>query len=410
MPIFDSFLADTSASFLGFLQPEHNHHHDVPDVHHHGRHDEFLGLAAAAPVATEIHDHGARVTEHSDFLFGNSLPTLLTSSKESTSLISPDKLKPQMFMMADASAFYEAVKPQAILVYDHLVKNVLPKLDPFGDGREEPDAQGWSKMVPRGLRWFLAADIFSGFVVACSLFSPCDVPLKSWLLGGILLGFPVSELVNKVAKKRPAFQWYRLIATQLRDGSDVKTMKLGGILFLDQFQNPVHKSETEERQENKHWFTSFKFDRVELVTGYQVVTAERGDSGNGPVSWVLEGSFDGVDWVVIDERTNFDVPRQRGQPTIIIDDMAHLDEASTAFRSAFIIELVGCAASFAWLVAGTSWVSAGTETCVDSAPFLWYPSYLIVVLLWSMIGTIAVGLIVSAVATIVIGSKTEEPR
>lgn len=406
MPLFNSLLSghiDRGASFLDFLQSGHPHE----DTQVHNNHHDFLGVAGSTALAPAAHVE-VPCTDHSDFLFGSLGSTSLPgSSKQSTALISMDKLVPKLSMMAGATVFYEAVKPQVILVGNHLWSNVLPKLDPFGDGKEEREPPtSWCKSVPRGLRCFLAADIFSGLVVLSSLFSPCDVPLKSWLLGGILLGFPVSEIVNRVAKKRPAFQWYRLIAKQLRDGSDVKNMKVEGLLLFDQFNLPIHKSETEERPENKHWFCSLKFDRVELITGYQVVTASRGDVGKDPVSWVLEGSFDGVDWIMIDERERVDMPRERGAPTAVFEDMAHLDDSTSAFRSSFLLEVAGNAAAFAWLVAGTSWVSLGTETCVDSAPFLWYPSYLIVVLIWSVLGTITIGLIVSAVAMIVLGVKS----
>ena len=69
-------------------------------------------------------------------------------------------------------------------------------------------------------------------------------------------------------------------------------------------------------------------------------------------------------------------------------------------------------------LAGTSWVSAGTEACVDSAPYLWYWSYFLVVVMWSSLGTVTIGLIaprahfvalppqVCAVAMIMVGSKS----
>merc|ERR1712217_185052 len=127
-----------------------------------------------------------------------------------------------------------------------------------------------------------------------------------------------------------------------------------------------------------------------------------------PVAWVLEGSFDGVDWVVVDERDGVEMPRGRGVATELFEDMPHLDDATSAFRCGFLVEVMANIASFAWLVAGTAWVSLGTETCVDSAPYLWYPSYIIVVITWSFIGTMVVGIIVSAVSMVALGAKQSQ--
>lgn len=51
-------------------------------------------------------------------------------------------------------------------------------------------------------------------------------------------------------------------------------------------------------------------------------------------------------------------------------------------------------------------MSAGTEACVDSAPHLWYWSYFLVVVMWSSLGTVTIGLIACAVAMIMVGSKS----
>merc|ERR1712187_252625 len=137
-------------------------------------------------------------------------------------------------------------------------------------------------------------------------------------------------------------------------------------------------------------------DQRELVTAYQLITDLAAQPACDPANWKLEGSLDGLDWVLIDESVGQLVPRERGAPTTIFEDLLHLEEATASFRSAFLAEVAANSGAFAWLVAGTVWVSAGTETCVDSAPWLWYSCYLIVVIVWSFMGTITIGLIVSA--------------
>ncbi|CAE8618854.1 unnamed protein product [Polarella glacialis] len=84
----------------------------------------------------------------------------------------------------------------------------------------------------------------------------------------------------------------------------------------------------------------------------------------------------------------------------------NFEEPTAAFCAAFLVELAANAAALGWLVAGSSWVSAGTDAYVDSAPFLWYSCYLMVVFIWSLLGTMTTGLIASAVATVLPGSKS----
>ena len=88
-----------------------------------------------------------------------------------------------------------------------------------------------------------------------------------------------------------------------------------------------------------------------------------------------------------------------------LEELLHLPDAQATFRQGFLAEVAACAGSFAWLLlgqpmvlkgscgAGTSWVSKGTEACVDSAPYLWYWSYFLVVVMWSSLGTVTIGLI-----------------
>lgn len=76
-----------------------------------------------------------------------------------------------------------------------------------------------------------------------------------------------------------------------------------------------------------------------------------------------------------------------------------LDSAVGAFRVGFLCELLANAASFAWLVAGTIWISSSTDTCVDSAPLLWYSCYLMVLATWSFFGSATILLIMGAVAS-----------
>mmetsp|Transcript_90911 Transcript_90911/g.294182 ORF Transcript_90911/g.294182 Transcript_90911/m.294182 type:complete len:403 (-) Transcript_90911:76-1284(-) len=347
------------------------------------------------------HVTSATPTTHEDFLFCGRSPVLQgeASVSHDAACVKAETFSPKLSMMAGATELVKAVAEVA--------RKQAKRLDPFEDGREEREPpSGWGKYVPRGLKMFVASDLFSFLVLTQSIGDTCDWPLKTWLVGGILLGYPVSRLVHSVASARPSFQFYRLVVRGLRDGGPPGDAKLDGLVLFDQFSLPIERAYVEERQEGMYWFATLKRDGAELVTGYQLVTHRTAAPGLDPVSWTLEGSADGVDWQSIDECEGQPVPRERGAATALFEDLLHLEDATSAFRGAFLLEVAANAAALAWLVAGTAWVSSGTETCVDSAPLLWYSCYLIVVTAWSFLGTMTIGLIVSAVAMIVLGVRS----
>jgi hypothetical protein len=353
--------------------------------------------------------HMKALNSGEEFLFNVPLPKMTGTGHSSSSLpalLQPAKYftpKVKMSMLAGAGtvagALLTVTRKQAAL------------LDPFGSGHEEQrEETGWCRVIPRCLRFALASDLWGLFILASSLHLPCDVPLRTWIVGGMLLGFPVDALVQRVAKNRPSFSTYRLTITELRagSGSNPNDFKLDSIVLYNQFGVAIHGSRLRKRLEDNMLFVDIT-DSEEMVVGYQLVTHRTSNPATDPSSWVLEGSKDGRSWQLMDECSGEELPRARETATVLYEDLLHVGDSVSAFRSAFLCEVFATAVSFGWLVAGTSWVSMGTESCVDSAPFLWYSSYFTVVTVWSFLGTITILLIISAVAMVALGSKPPTP-
>lgn len=322
---------------------------------------------------------------HEDFLFGSASKAGGTRPW----------LRPKISMVAGLGTVAGAVLQVARKHSPHL---------PFTDGEPERDQPtGWTLLLPRALRACLAFDVLGLFLLGSTLHCSCDVPLRSWFAGGLLLGFPASRLVENVAKSRPSFRFYRLHVTEGRS-CDGEATDLDGLVLYDQFGLPMDMYRTQQRKELNYWFVTLA--EAELVTGYHLITSRSSSPQLDPSSWVLEGSYDGVTWQMLDECEGETLPDGRGVATFLYEDLAHLVDGTAAFRRAFLVELALSAASFAWLIAGSAWVSQGTETCVDTAPLLWYSSYFTVVLVWSFLGTVTTGLIVSTVAMIILGRRT----
>lgn len=279
-------------------------------------------------------------------------------------------------------------------------------------GRDEDDDStpqeketGFFRIVPRGLNMFAAADAVSLLVILATRHMDCDVPLATWLAGGVLMGFPVSCLVHSLANAKPKFSQYRLDCSNLRGGGEPNRMDIDGLQLLGKLGEEVSQQCVQGPEGNgSRW--SVKFDSPELIAAYRIITGGGGSTATDPAAWVFEASNDGASWTRLDETTGQELPRSRGTASEIFDELFHT-EASRSFRGAFLVEVAAVAAAFAWLVAGTSWVGAGSESCVDSAPMLWYTCYLIVVSAWSLLGTVTIGLIVCAVAMVVLGVKAQ---
>lgn len=67
------------------------------------------------------------------------------------------------------------------------------------DGEHE-EKSGFPYYVPIGMTLLAAADIYMGGVLLHSIPFIIDVPLKKWIVGGLLLSYPASMLVDRVAK------------------------------------------------------------------------------------------------------------------------------------------------------------------------------------------------------------------
>eukprot|EP00403_Amphidinium_massartii_P009483 CAMPEP_0178417776 /NCGR_PEP_ID=MMETSP0689_2-20121128/24744_1 /TAXON_ID=160604 /ORGANISM="Amphidinium massartii, Strain CS-259" /LENGTH=371 /DNA_ID=CAMNT_0020039143 /DNA_START=197 /DNA_END=1308 /DNA_ORIENTATION=- len=268
---------------------------------------------------------------------------------------------------------------------------------------DEPE-KGWCKYVPRGLTFFATVDAVGALILAATRNNICDFPLRHWIVGGMLLGFPASYLVHRVAAAKPAYSIYRFTALQLRGGGDPDEMLIDGLALFRLGNLPIESPMTQQPDGNsggKSFLVTL--DSAEVIASYQVISSN-GDVAKDPVAWKLEGSNDGLHWEPVDAAEEPDFPRARRQASALLEDLLHL-ENDNSFRKAFWLEVGMTAAAFGWLMAGTSWVSASSEACIDSAPLLWVPSFVNIVFSWSALGTMTVGLIVSAVAMVAIGAK-----
>jgi len=281
-----------------------------------------------------------------------------------------------------------------------------PGLDPFSDEKEGDKETGWCKFVPRALRVFYWSDLITAGVLVQSLYYVCDVPLRTWLAGSLVMGFPLTDMVHRIATRgNPRFKVVRLTINKIRGAADPENFQLDSVVLLNRCGAPIHRSLVDQRHEANYWFVELR-EGLELITGYQLITHRTEGPECDPISWVVEGSVDGVNWQLVDQCNDEPMPRQRETASQQYEDLLHLPDAQAAFRQGFLAEVAACAGAFAWLVLGTSWVSAGTEACVDSAPHLWYWSYFFAVVMWSSLGTVTIGLIVCAVAMIMVGSKS----
>lgn len=285
------------------------------------------------------------------------------------------------------------------------------RLDPFRTSEDE-EPTGYVKCVPRALRVFLTFDAAVALLLLGNLHAICDVPLKLWLAGVLFLGFPTSYLVTRMANTKPTYKYYRLVATRLRGGHDVADARWGGVQLFDGYDLPIPHQQVEEVEDTTDgsiWYATL--ESADLVSGYAIRTHESANPSNDPTGWTLEGSNDVFNWTVIDEMQSqegvfldFRVPTERQTWTAKIKRLAHLEDAHLSWRASFMLEMVFSVGSLAWLFAGTVWVNDGTYFCVDTAPWLWYPSFLMVTTAWSALFTGCFTIIVSAVAMLAMGA------
>lgn len=247
----------------------------------------------------------------------------------------------------------------------------------------------------------------------------CDSPLRLWLWGSIVLGFPADLAVKTFAWcNRPRFKRYRLKVLKLRGGGE-GAGRISKVILYDEFgelfndplsPNELNVEDFEIHDESSCYLISFP-KWPEVVAGYRIES-----KGEQPqldlVEWELAGTNDMSFGAEKDEEawTVLHLVDKDGARLLDTNiEATDLVDQSVAFRQAFFLEVLQNCAAFAWLVAGTSWVAASSETCIDSSPTLWYYTFFTSVITWSGLGTMSTGLIVSAVAMIILGVKAAPP-
>jgi len=283
----------------------------------------------------------------------------------------------------------------------------------FDRGEEDPnasEASGWTKFVPRALIVFTVFDVMNTAVALYTHHYICDLPLRAWLLLSVLFGLPADLVIKGYSWfQKPRYRIYRITINRCRDDMVMpESYGMEKIIFFDENGfNIEEQVPCESPLEPEGNFKTFTFEFPVMVVGYQLVTSAQAPVGNDPVDWKLECSNLGAVWETMDEVEGAPMPRQRNQPTQVFDALLTVEE-NAAFRQAFVMEVIFSAGAFVWLVLGTSWVARASESCIDSAPPLWLYCYCLVVFAWSLMGTITCGLIVSAVAMIILGVKSPQ--
>eukprot|EP00929_Paragymnodinium_shiwhaense_P009868 TRINITY_DN11424_c0_g1_i6.p1 TRINITY_DN11424_c0_g1~~TRINITY_DN11424_c0_g1_i6.p1 ORF type:complete len:471 (-),score=91.87 TRINITY_DN11424_c0_g1_i6:70-1482(-) len=365
--------------------------------------DAAFGLGAAATsTVTSAAAKGSVDASNSaafnDFLFGRSS----SSAGDKAAFID---LTPTVSVVSGALAMADEALTK-------LLSTPLCKFFDFTDAAgDDPSNKmtGWAKVVPQMVRLQMLFDILTMVVIILSRHGMCGVPLRAWLVAGMLLGYPMTWFVNKLAKCHPAFRQYRLVARSLRKGTDdLDAMKIDGIQLYDRLGLPIPAesivSQGSSAERGCEWIVDVGVPT--MVTGYALITSTDGSPQTDPVKWVFEGSNDGVNWEILDDAKAPQVPMTRGFLCERQDYLLHLEECASVFRGAWFVEVIATAIAFAWLLKGTAWVAAGSELCVDGAPSLYYFCYLIVVVTWSILGTCTMALIASAVAMVLFSQKS----
>lgn len=345
--------------------------------------------SAAARVPTDAAAHeDAQLSSHEDFIFGCDRKSNRISADAFNSLT------PAYSMMG----WFTAAKMS------------------FDRGEEDPNSaepSGWTKFVPRALMVFTAVDLVNFTVAIATRSYVCDIPLRFWLMTSVLLGLPADGVIKAYSWfQKPRYKVYRLTINRCRDDMVMpENFGMENIIFFDEngynIEDQVPRTSDEEEGAAASNQRTYTFEFPVMVVSYQILTSASAPVGNDPVDWKLECSNAGVLWELMDEVEGAPMPRKRREPTQVFDALITVEE-NASFRQAFVMEVILCAGAFAWLVLGTSWVARASESCIDSAPPLWVYCYCVVVFAWSLMGTITSGLIVSAVAMIILGVKSPQ--
>lgn len=334
--------------------------------------------------------HGGPPQDHGDFLFGvsrHSSEFLFGSGKVPLALASVGVLAP---------GFANSGIPVSRTDQDQ----------EDADEIEEEDNLK-TKCVLRGLMLMLASDVVLSGVLKWNWRLPCDAPLHEWLAGCILLGFPASALSYVLVEGRPVYKYYRL-TPQAGSIESITGLQFCGLdSDFDLEINDQRKGEhITEMGQTPHLLVTMA-EQV-AASSYRLQVA-RGDSVQPPRGWILEGSNNRLRWEVLHEVDsknawflfqNLCHDLHGGWET---DDLTGLGQS--AFHRAFKAELLATAAALTWLATGTHWVSMA-ETCIDTAPGLWWTSFLSVVTAWSALGSGSMSLILRSIMMVMPAAKS----
>lgn len=348
----------------------------------------FKAKSTAAQAASATAHSDLHISSHEDFIFGAS---------RKGSRISPD-------------AFNSLTPAYSMMGWFGAMRMSLQSADQSGDGAYDPNYEptGWTKFIPRALIAFTLFDALNVLVAVSTRHYICDIPLRAWLGLSVLFGLPADGVIKVFSWfMKPRYKIYRLTVNRCRDDMIMpESFEMEDLTLVgEDGTNYIEEIEwTPSKEDNVYTVT---FGIPVMVVGYQINTSMRAPPSNDPVDWTLECSNTGFTWELVDQVEGAPIPRQRNSASQFFDALLTVEE-NAAFRQAYVMEVIFSAGAFVWLVLGTSWVAKASDSCVDSAPPLWLYCYCLVVLTWSFMGTVTTGLIVSAVAMIILGVKAPQ--
>lgn len=265
---------------------------------------------------------------------------------------------------------------------------VVPKKKQEDEQGEDQGPQPFQVvMLTKGFRYLVSMDVLTTLVLLQSWGQECDLPLRSWLAGGIAMGVPLSMLVDLVVHlARPAHQVFRIRVTLLRGGDPVESAQIGGVELTDHkgytFDSHIDTSDTME----SGVYTVFLHEGPICLKSYKIVTAKASVPALDPLSWVLEAYSEENDtWEIIDQRENLPLPMARRESGPECTNLLHDLNATAAFRMGVLTEVFNHFCAMSWLLAGTRMV-ATEASCYHTAPWLWYYVDGNILFTWSALG------------------------
>eukprot|EP00397_Hematodinium_sp_SG-2012_P042301 GEMP01046760.1.p1 GENE.GEMP01046760.1~~GEMP01046760.1.p1 ORF type:complete len:337 (+),score=85.67 GEMP01046760.1:224-1234(+) len=292
------------------------------------------------------------------------------------------------FLFTPSKPRGNAFPPVSMAMVPFLATNVA---DEEEEEVEEPSI--FRQHVPTAMKILAVADTLVAAAVFKDWMPFCQKPLRNWLLGSLLLGAPMTYLIDRLGVPRCQYKKYRLVATALRHDENIDIKKLSLFLGLRQHGCDLEASEYEEQKQGEST-PSWEITLKESTPVNEYFFVLKGQPGNDPFEWRLEGSHDGATWVALHKVKMKALPKERNYrtPNFKIP-------RSDAFRQAFAAELLAGLLSVGWLFVGTVWIMHA-DYCVDSSPFVWWASYLTITGTWSAISTAAVCMIVASVVSL----------